>query len=503
MGQIMKRQNQFYLSLVFISLLFCVSYATVGQTFFDTMSVNKWIQLPVVADTLKFGNFNYVTPPFRQAHANITIDYKNRKIIHWGNDTHGLSWGDQYFNIARIFDLESFTWDISHVPDSFNLYSFKHLGKSHDTAYYVPITTTGRPVASHSFDAPRYIPETDNILINYYPGHSNADYFTSAEGLLYKDTNAVLKHLSSCWLYNTVTKVWQNLNVLGGNYSNTFSGSIVYDSKRNRLLTVVNKEDLWAFSPDSLKWSYVTGFPSKVTDLDYDYSCEYDTYQDKILLLQWGKNLFEYSIATNTWEWVDKDTNRVQPPRTASPTAYDTLNKCLVRVTATSVGQTWVYDSKTRNWIDIGIPSPPSINEGREFRMDYDPVTNATIYVEANSWSERIKLWALKYRPEGTSASHVVNEQSIADLTLFPNPFNPTTRISMQLSHPVAQRVVSLNVFDIKGRMVDDLTPCIRFNKSGTEIYASWNAAEFSNSVYIVKATVGTTVLTKRIFFTR
>jgi hypothetical protein len=135
--------------------------------------------------------------------------------------------------------------------------------------------------------------------------------------------------------------------------------------------------------------------------------------------------------------------------------------------------------------------------------MDYDPLTNATIYVEANSWSERIKLWALKYRPEGTSASHAVNEQIIADLTLFPNPFNPTTSISMQLSHPVAQRFVSLNIFDIKGRMVDDLTPDIRFNKSGTEIYASWNAAEFPSSVYIVKATVGTTVLTKRIFFTR
>ncbi len=65
----------------------------------------------------------------------------------------------------------------------------------------------------------------------------------------------------------------------------------------------------------------------------------------------------------------------------------------------------------------------------------------------------------------------------------YPNPFNPSTQIKFELPE---DGYVSLNVFDVLGRKVAELT---NGNYAAGYHSATWNAADVASGVYLVRLT--------------
>jgi hypothetical protein len=74
----------------------------------------------------------------------------------------------------------------------------------------------------------------------------------------------------------------------------------------------------------------------------------------------------------------------------------------------------------------------------------------------------------------------------------YPNPFNPQTAISYQLS---TNSQVELTIYDMNGRKVTDL---INEHKSAGYHEVSWDASGFTSGIYFYRLTAGEFVETKK-----
>ncbi len=103
--------------------------------------------------------------------------------------------------------------------------------------------------------------------------------------------------------------------------------------------------------------------------------------------------------------------------------------------------------------------------------------------------------------PDGnycTGNTSVVEEnlpESISLVSIYPNPFNPTTKIrfSVENQHPV-----SLQIIDITGRLIDTL---IDDTVGPREYEFTWNASTVPSGVYFIRFDVGSTHMTKKVIF--
>ena len=84
-------------------------------------------------------------------------------------------------------------------------------------------------------------------------------------------------------------------------------------------------------------------------------------------------------------------------------------------------------------------------------------------------------------------------------ITARPNPFNPSTTINFKLQNTDFRlKDLKVEVFTIEGKLIEDLTPSVRNLKSNI-FNLKWNAASLSSGVYIVAATIGNRMYSKRI----
>src|SRR3989339_229246 len=87
-----------------------------------------------------------------------------------------------------------------------------------------------------------------------------------------------------------------------------------------------------------------------------------------------------------------------------------------------------------------------------------------------------------------------------AILTVMPNPFNPSTTITISncKSHIAEEE---LKIYNVKGEMVDDLSLLINNAEFPIRNSIIWDASRRQSGVYVVKAKIGGQVLTKTITF--
>jgi type IX secretion system substrate protein len=77
----------------------------------------------------------------------------------------------------------------------------------------------------------------------------------------------------------------------------------------------------------------------------------------------------------------------------------------------------------------------------------------------------------------------------------YPNPFNPTTAISFQLS---AVSDVKLSIYDMNGKKVATL---INDNKPAGYYELNWDASNFSSGIYFYRLQAGDFIDTKKMVF--
>ena len=122
----------------------------------------------------------------------------------------------------------------------------------------------------------------------------------------------------------------------------------------------------------------------------------------------------------------------------------------------------------------------------REIKFD----ENNKVYVRTNK--------GLYYFDKTTS---IVSLNSIADGFIlsqnYPNPFNPSTIINFQIE---SQSFVSLNVYDITGKMVSSL---VNEKKNAGNYSVSFNGSQLSSGIYFYTLTTANNTQTKRMLLVK
>ena len=80
----------------------------------------------------------------------------------------------------------------------------------------------------------------------------------------------------------------------------------------------------------------------------------------------------------------------------------------------------------------------------------------------------------------------------------YPNPFNPSTRISYYIA---SDSFVSLEVIDISGRLVETLIDNSRYSKG--QYFIDWNAQEYTSGLYFVRMVANNNRYTKKILLVK
>jgi hypothetical protein len=106
----------------------------------------------------------------------------------------------------------------------------------------------------------------------------------------------------------------------------------------------------------------------------------------------------------------------------------------------------------------------------------------------------------IEWKYDGISVVNLVDRILPTEVSLgnaYPNPFNPTTMLSYDVP---ADITVSLGIYDMRGRLVDELVNDMheqgRYN-------VTWNADEHASGFYMVKLVAGSTMQTQKIMLVK
>ena len=76
----------------------------------------------------------------------------------------------------------------------------------------------------------------------------------------------------------------------------------------------------------------------------------------------------------------------------------------------------------------------------------------------------------------------------------YPNPFNPIVNIDIEVA---SQSILNVNVYNIKGQLVDNLVSNKFFDRGYYNL--TWNASEFSSGIYFVKFNIDNKSFVKKV----
>jgi len=94
---------------------------------------------------------------------------------------------------------------------------------------------------------------------------------------------------------------------------------------------------------------------------------------------------------------------------------------------------------------------------------------------------------------EGLIEHSVITPEDFTLSNAYPNPFNPTTSLLLNLDQ---DGIVAVKVFNLNGQLVDLLTDGSL--ESGMHTI-TWDAQEFASGVYFIKAYIGSEVITQKV----
>ena len=129
-------------------------------------------------------------------------------------------------------------------------------------------------------------------------------------------------------------------------------------------------------------------------------------------------------------------------------------------------------------------------------------ISNDSISIKVRN-SSKVNLF---YSFEGSKDSliskgmYVLNKVTLPDkiklYPAYPNPFNPTTTITFDVPKSIENSLVSLGLYDLRGRQVSVLVNS--YLNPGVYSY-QWNGSKFSSGMYIAKLRIGSKKETQKI----
>jgi len=134
------------------------------------------------------------------------------------------------------------------------------------------------------------------------------------------------------------------------------------------------------------------------------------------------------------------------------------------------------------------LPFTDSTSECRGGGAAYDPATRRIYWEQprANNMLPIIHVWEVM--SANAIASGTPADLATAAISAYPNPFNPTVKISVG-----AYGNIRMAVFDISGHMVADLTTQM------VNGCAVWDASGLNSGVYVIRARIGNKAFAKQV----
>jgi hypothetical protein len=372
---------------------------TDGLSLLNNLPDNTWIRL---------NQDGMIDPPRQTVHGSITVDTARNRVYLYGSDTHGES--DN--NSIWYFDLPTLTWNWVYADDATSTY-IKDTGAPLADGDFWAKTTTGHPVPSHVFDAMRYIPGRNAILVLQWPTHNDTvkDILGSAGAY-------------ALWMFHTDTLQWQLVRqlmpyagfTLGENDYPWYARLGTTPDGSNTVLSLTGKTLSFDWNTMTFNLYNTSGTPP--VD-NYHSGIEYDTYLQKFIVTGGpGESPVKtYAVDPATLTWSVLDTAGV-PPLTGANIGYDTVNQVLIAHAVngsnsfdnpSGAADTWVRVSATGVWTRmlssaIGDTVPPHFGFG--FRGEYDMKHNVFYFVGERAYenSPATDIWAYRYKGAGSNS---------------------------------------------------------------------------------------------------
>ena len=122
----------------------------------------------------------------------------------------------------------------------------------------------------------------------------------------------------------------------------------------------------------------------------------------------------------------------------------------------------------------------------------FNASTNELVEMEADG--------DIKWIEMGTAVINLIDKYLPTEVSLsnaYPNPFNPVTMLTYDVP---SDMVVSMGIYDVRGRLVEELINGMR-EQGRYEV--TWNADQHSSGVYMVKMTAGSTVKVQKVMLVK
>jgi hypothetical protein len=233
----------------------------------------------------------------------------------------------------------------------------------------------------------------------------------------------------------------------------------------------------------------------------------YDPVGQKMIWFGGGTGHCGDTPLAETWEldcktdtWAKVSTSPVPPARLYPNFVYDPYHrKGLLHGGNNGGNDTWAYDPAAQTWVKIASgPSNQRFSVG-----GYDLKNRRFLHYTANG-----ETWALTYEdgpvydpvpyPEASKENQFRNS-SLMSVSVFPNPFNSSIKINVR-REAYGVRRVSLQIYDISGKLVADLTPYA----ARIMPYAyTWNAPHLPSGIYLIQVKSGGSQYTKTVLLAR
>ncbi|MBC8198282.1 MAG: T9SS type A sorting domain-containing protein [Candidatus Marinimicrobia bacterium] len=116
--------------------------------------------------------------------------------------------------------------------------------------------------------------------------------------------------------------------------------------------------------------------------------------------------------------------------------------------------------------------------------------------IDASEWisnrSNIISIHVDDYVDDGLGK--FASENDIRPKGIYPNPFNPETNISFEITH---SSNVEINIFDINGRLIESVLN--DYLDKGIYLY-KWNGSKYSSGIYLLNLTADNLNMTYKLF---
>ena len=208
--------------------------------------------------------------------------------------------------------------------------------------------------------------------------------------------------------------------------------------------------------------------------------------------------------------WDDSRHYDITPPTIASVTTEDSTNlvtiiysetvdsASAVNISNYSINNSITINSVTLNNSKTVILNTSTLSTGITYTVTVNNIKDKA--ASQNTITPNTQIYFVY--PGSTAREDQANLLDDVNVSVFPNPFNPI--ISLRLIRKEdkengkgkGKENISLKIFDIKGRLVKDLSQSLL---PSSVFLFSWNASNLPSGIYTLRATIGNKTFNKKI----